>query len=72
MKTKEFKVSFNLSIADKDMSYSPIVSTSITNDVPRGEDPEQFLRKRLKEEINRMIRAVDEDKLDFEIKEDSL
>lgn len=72
MKTKEFEISFSLSISDKGLSYDKIVSTTVTNDVPRGEDPEQFLRKRLKEEINRMLRSVDDEKLDFEIKEDTL
>lgn len=69
-KTKQFSVSFSMSIKGKDDYMGPLVSTSVTNDVPKGEDPELFLRKRLKEELNRMMRGIEE--LDFEIKDDIL
>lgn len=69
-KTKRFKISFNMSISQlDDYSYgNNLVSTSITNDVPKGEDPELFLRKRLREELNRMMRGIEE--IDFEIKDE--
>lgn len=66
--TKRYQVSFSMSIAQKEYSFSPVVSTNITNDVPKGEDPEAFLKKRIKEELNRMMRGIEE--LDFEIKDD--
>lgn len=68
--TKRYKVSFSLSISEKESYMGPIVKTDITNDVPKGEDPELFLRKRLKEELNRMMRGIEE--LDFEIKDETI
>lgn len=57
---KAYQVSFKISILDKATSYPEVrhIDLSILENLPPNTQPEQYLRKRLAEELRRAFAAL--------------